>query len=80
MADFASGLLVAIKKIFKSKKIPYDWKERRGIRCYEYGLKNGVLLRPLGNVIYFMPPYIINRKQIDKVIEVISGAINIATK
>lgn len=75
------GMISAIEMVKdKSKKIPYDWKERRGMRCYEYGLKNGVLLRPLGNVIYFMPPYIINRKQIDKVIEVISGAINIATK
>ena len=37
----------------------YDVKERIGLRIYEYALSRGVLLRPLGHVIYFMPPYII---------------------
>ena len=64
----------------KATKKPYDWKERRGIRAYQYGLENNVLIRPLGNVIYFMPPYIIKKKEIDKVINVIKGAIDVATK
>ena len=54
----------------KLTKTPYDWKERRGVRAYEYGLKNNVLIRPLGNVIYFMPPYIINKNEIDKALEI----------
>jgi adenosylmethionine-8-amino-7-oxononanoate aminotransferase len=75
------GMIAAIEMVKnKSTKTPYDWKERRGVRAYEYGLKNNVLIRPLGNVIYFMPPYIINKNEIDKVINVIEGAINIATK
>ena len=45
-----------------------------------YGLKNNVLIRPLGNVIYFMPPYVFKKKEIDKVITTIEGAIDIATK
>jgi adenosylmethionine-8-amino-7-oxononanoate aminotransferase len=48
----------------------YDPKERIGLRIYRYGLDNGVLLRPLGNVIYFMPPYIINEKEIDTMMDV----------
>ena len=48
----------------------YDVKERIGLAIYEYALKQGVLLRPLGNVIYFMPPYIITYDEIDKMIEV----------
>ena len=75
------GMITAIELVKnKSKKIPYNWKERRGLRAYEYGLKNNVLIRPLGNVIYFMPPYIIKKKEIDKVINVIHGAIDVATK
>ena len=75
------GMIAAIELVKnKSKKIPYNWKERRGLRAYEYGLKNNVLIRPLGNVIYFMPPYIIKKKEIDKVIDVIHGAIDVATK
>jgi adenosylmethionine-8-amino-7-oxononanoate aminotransferase len=48
----------------------YDVKERIGLRIYEYALTEGVLLRPLGNVIYFMPPYTINYEEIDKMIDV----------
>jgi len=57
-----TGMITAIEMI------DYPWQERKGLKIYEYGLKNGVLLRPLGNVIYFMPPYIIQKKEIDKMI------------
>jgi len=48
----------------------YKPEERVGLKVYQYGLKNGVLLRPLGHVIYFMPPYIINFDEIDKMMDV----------
>ena len=48
----------------------YDAKERIGLKIYEYALGEGVLLRPLGNVIYFMPPYIITEEEIDKMMDV----------
>ncbi len=48
----------------------YKTEERIGLRIYEYALSQGVLLRPLGHVIYFMPPYIITYEEIDKMIEV----------
>ena len=48
----------------------YDATERVGIKVYEYALSQGVLLRPLGPVIYFMPPYVITYEEIDKMIEV----------
>jgi len=48
----------------------YDVKERIGLKIYEYALTQGVLLRPLGNVIYFMPPYIIENHEIDKMMDV----------
>ena len=74
--------MIAAIELVKNKltKEPYDWRERRGIKAYEFGLQNNVLIRPLGNVIYFMPPYIIKKKEIDKVINVINGAVDVATK
>jgi len=48
----------------------YDATERVGIKIYEHALQQGVLLRPLGHVIYFMPPYVISYEEIDKMIEV----------
>lgn len=43
----------------------YDNEIRKKI--FPYFLKKGILLRPLGNVIYFMPPYIISNEQLEEV-------------
>jgi adenosylmethionine-8-amino-7-oxononanoate aminotransferase len=48
----------------------YQATERIGLKVYEYALTQGVLLRPLGHVIYFMPPYVITYEEIDKMINV----------
>jgi len=48
----------------------YDPKERIGLSVYRYGLENGVLLRPLGSVVYFMPPYVISEEEIDTMMDV----------
>jgi len=48
----------------------YQATERIGLKVYEYALSQGVLLRPLGHVIYFMPPYVISYEEIDKMIYV----------
>ncbi len=53
----------------------YDPKERIGLKVYQYGLKHGVLLRPLGHIIYFMPPYIITKEQIDLMMDTAYEAI-----
>lgn len=53
----------------------YDPSERIGLKVYEYGLKHGVLLRPLGHVIYFMPPYVITNEEIDTMIKVAYDAV-----
>jgi adenosylmethionine---8-amino-7-oxononanoate aminotransferase len=38
---------------------------------YQFFIGNGVLLRPLGNTIYIMPPYCINVEQMVKIHAVI---------
>jgi adenosylmethionine-8-amino-7-oxononanoate aminotransferase len=48
----------------------YRAEERIGLKVYEYGLKHGVLLRPLGPIVYFMPPYVISYEEIDTMMEV----------
>ncbi len=53
----------------------YKAEERIGLKIYEFALSRGVLLRPLGNVIYFMPPYIITIEEIDIVLDVMYDAI-----
>jgi len=74
------GMVLAIEMVKnKQTREAYDWKERRGLKVYQHGLKNNVLLRPLGNVIYFMPPYIINNDEIDLMARTAIEGINLAT-
>jgi adenosylmethionine---8-amino-7-oxononanoate aminotransferase len=44
-------------------------------RLYQYFLSRGVLLRPLGNVIYILPPYVITPDQLHFVYNVIRDAL-----
>jgi adenosylmethionine-8-amino-7-oxononanoate aminotransferase len=44
-------------------------------RLYKFFLDHDVLLRPLGNVIYLLPPYSITREELDYVYEVIEDAL-----
>ena len=44
-----------------------------------HGLSRGVLLRPLGDVIYFMPPYVITEDEIRLMAEVATEGIERAT-
>jgi adenosylmethionine-8-amino-7-oxononanoate aminotransferase len=53
----------------------YRADERIGLKVYQYGLDNGVLLRPLAHIIYFMPPYVISYEEIDKMIDTAYEAI-----
>ena len=48
---------------------------RVGYEIYKIALKKGVILRPLGNIIYFMPPYVINEEQIDTMLEIARDSI-----
>jgi adenosylmethionine-8-amino-7-oxononanoate aminotransferase len=76
-----TGMILAIEMVReKSTREPWPWQERRGLRVYRHALKNGVLLRPLGNVIYFMPPYVITAEEIGLMAMVAMDGIDIATR
>ena len=51
----------------------------RGLRAYLHALPQGLLLRPLGDVIYFMPPYVITPEEIDFMVDVAVKSIDAAT-
>ncbi len=42
-------------------------------RMYQYFLKEGILLRPLGNTLYILPPYCITKDQLNKVYSAIKS-------
>ena len=49
------------------------------LRDFLYGnfIKRGVLLRPLGNTVYILPPYIITKEQLQRVYEVIGEVLGL---
>ncbi len=49
----------------------YDPQMRIGLKINQEALRRGVFVRPLGNVVYFMPPYIITFEEIDKLIDTV---------
>jgi adenosylmethionine-8-amino-7-oxononanoate aminotransferase len=59
------GMILAIEMVKeRAGRVPYPWAERRGLRVYRHALEAGVLLRPIGSVVYFMPPYVIDEEEI----------------
>ncbi|NIQ95896.1 MAG: aminotransferase class III-fold pyridoxal phosphate-dependent enzyme, partial [Desulfuromonadales bacterium] len=51
------GMVAALELVEKKDgNIPYPWQERKGREVFRRALERGALLRPLGNVVYFMPP------------------------
>jgi adenosylmethionine-8-amino-7-oxononanoate aminotransferase len=63
------GLIGAIELVRdKATKAPYPWEEKRGLKVCDYARTEGVLLRPLGNVIVIMPPLSITLAQLDKIL------------
>lgn len=61
--------------IDKETKEPFPSKDRVGYQIYQIALKKGLLLRPLGNVLYFMPPYVITKEEIRTMIDLTNEAI-----
>ena len=46
-------------------------------KLYNFFIENGVILRPVGNIVYILPPYIISDEQLEKVYQVIESALEI---
>ncbi len=74
------GMIVAVELARDGDRhAPFPWQERRGLRIYRHALANEALLRPIGNVVYFMPPYVIEPDQIDRLVATARTGIEIAT-
>jgi adenosylmethionine-8-amino-7-oxononanoate aminotransferase len=53
----------------------FDPLKRINLNIYQYALKHGVLLRPLGPVVYFMPPFTMTIEQLQTMFDVAYDAI-----
>ena len=70
------GMIGAIELVKdKITKEPFESERRVGYNIYKKALEKGVLLRALGNIIYFMPPYVITEEEIDFMVDVARDSI-----
>ena len=71
-----TGMVGAIELVMdKALNEPIPAEERAGYQIYRIALEKGLLLRPLGNVLYFMPPYVISETEIDRMLKVANEAM-----
>lgn len=74
-----TGMILAIEMVRdRQGRQPFDWRERRGLRAYRHALSREVLLRPLGNVLYWMPPYVLTDEEVDLLGAVTAEALELA--
>lgn len=76
-----TGMIAAIELVAdKATRRPFARGDRRGLRVYRHGLERGAILRPLGDVVYFMPPYCITPDEIDFMVDVAIEGIELAVR
>lgn len=58
----------------------YPPEERRGLRVFRHGLAHEAWLRPLGNVVYVIPPYVARDSEIRAVVATLADGVERATR
>lgn len=62
------GVILAFEIKRESKESYYgDFRQK----LYKFFIGNGIILRPVGNIVYILPPYVITDQQLEKVYEVV---------
>ncbi len=75
-----AGMVVAFELTRDGdRRTPFPAEARVGLRAYRAALARGVVLRPLGDILYWMPPYCIDDEQLALLAETTLAAIEEAT-
>ena len=70
------GMVAALELVRdRATRDPFPWQERRGLAVYRAALARGALLRPLGNVVYFMPPLTISETELEQMLDIAFAAV-----
>ena len=72
-----TGMIVAFELTRNGdKSTPFDAASRVGLHAYRAAIAHGVLLRPLGDVLYWIPPYCIDDDALQQLARVTRIAID----
>lgn len=72
------GTILAIELQTSNGKTNYDHEIRHFL--YDFFIGKGVLLRPLGNIIYILPPYIISNDELNKIYQTVEQMLIVLDK
>jgi adenosylmethionine-8-amino-7-oxononanoate aminotransferase len=76
-----TGMILAIELTADGRgKTPFPAADRRGLRAYRHAIERGVVLRPLGDILYWMPPYCVGEEELLHLAAVTTSAIEEATR
>jgi adenosylmethionine-8-amino-7-oxononanoate aminotransferase len=71
------GMIVAFELTRNGdRRTPFDPAQRIGLHAYRAALDHGVVLRPLGDILYWMPPYCVDHGQLALLAETTRMAID----
>ena len=75
------GMMVGIELVKnKRSKAPYLWNEKIGIKVTKEARINGLIIRPLGNIIVLMPPLSISKSELKIMLNIAYNAIKKVTE
>jgi adenosylmethionine-8-amino-7-oxononanoate aminotransferase len=82
VADVRQAGMILAFELTKNgdKATPFDGRSRVGLHAYRRALELGVVLRPLGDILYWMPPYCVDDEQLALLATTTREAILHATK
>ena len=68
------GVIFALEIVTENQESYYGTMRNK---LYNFFIENGIVLRPVGNIVYILPPYIISQNQLEKVYQVVENALEI---
>ena len=68
------GVIFALEIVTESQESYYGTLRNK---LYDFFIENGVILRPVGNIVYILPPYIITKNQLNKIYQTIEKVLEI---
>jgi adenosylmethionine---8-amino-7-oxononanoate aminotransferase len=78
--EFRQTGMIAAMELVKNKKERFSPEKRVGYQIYLEGLKRGLFLRPLADVVYFIPPLVITEDEIEIMLTTARDCINTVLK
>ncbi|HYQ47977.1 MAG TPA: adenosylmethionine--8-amino-7-oxononanoate transaminase [Thermodesulfovibrionales bacterium] len=73
------GLMAGIELVIDKKtREAYPWEDKMGWQVAYHARDNGVLIRPLGNVVVIMPPLSISPDNLRQMLKILRDAITLA--